>query len=250
MLRMQALSILSVPHPFLDPGDFFPISAKHDPHCNIRQDVNNDDEENTEEQEFTFTCTYPQGTLIFADEIFEDGKIRPIFHAFDQSLLFTNEKNISTSPLKKLFVEQRSSFCTKPIGVSKEPLNEPSQNMTLVEVPASHDICTKSNSTGFSKLRRFRRDLKLRSNSDGKDAFVFLNPNNHAKPNGTKVENVSVKKGNGGKCKSTSSAHEKLYVMNRMRKESNKRRSFLPYKQHLVGFFSSVNIFSKNIHPF
>ena len=49
----------------------------------------------------------------------------------------------------------------------------------------------------------------------------------------------------------SSSAHEKLYMMNRKRKrkESDTRRLFLPYKQQLVGFSTNVNGFSRILHP-
>lgn len=254
LLRLQALSILSVPHSFLDSDDFTPISTNLDPHSNSRQQIHDHNEENIEEQEFSFACTNSQERLAFADEIFENGKIRPTFHAFDQSFIFSNENNVAGSPLraplKKLFVEQQNSFCSKSSSISKELHNDPSENMTMVEVTTSKDNCKKSNSTGFSKSWRFRRDLKTRSNSDGGDAFVFLKPHIPEKHNEAKIENVPVKKGNGGKRKTTLSAHEKLYMMNKMRKETNRRKSFLPYKQNLVGLFSNVNMFSKNLHPF
>lgn len=256
MLRMQALSILQVPHSFHDSDDFAPIPAKLDPYCSTKQQIHNDGEESLEEQEFSFACTDPQGTFISADEIFDNGQIRPIFPALDQSLLFTVANREAASPLrpplKKLLVEQRNSFRSKPSGVPEEPHYEPSRNMTMVEVEASNEQCKKSNSTGFSNLWRFRRDSKLRSNSGCTDTFVFLNPPMPMKSNEAKVENapLNLKKGKGGKRKTTSSAHEKLYLVNRMRKEGSKRRSFLPYRPHLLGFFSNVNRLSKNLHPF
>lgn len=252
VLRMQALSILSVSNSFLDSDDFTPIATIGDPYISTSRQIRNEGTENFEEQEFSFAGTDAQGTLVFADEIFDNGQIRPIFPAFDQSLLFESASSVAASPLRpplrKLLVEHHYSFCSKgKSGVLREPSNEPSLNMTLVEVDPSNEHCKKSNSTGFSKLWRFRRDLKLRSNSDCRDAFVFFNPPMPPKSN---EGNVHIKKETGGKNKATMSAHEKLYVMNRKRKEGNKRRSFLPYRQHLVGLFSDVNRFSRNIHPF
>ncbi|TKY58644.1 hypothetical protein E2542_SST15712 [Spatholobus suberectus] len=46
----------------------------------------------------------------------------------------------------------------------------------MVEVEASNNKCNKSKSMGFSKTWRFRENMKLRSYSDGQNAFVFLNP--------------------------------------------------------------------------
>ena len=136
ILRVQALSILCTPHPFLefsgfapipdkvDPilstkqqikndalfdfDGFCPVQDKVDPFCSINKQIDNDtfldfngfspaedkvdpnyrpkeqlqdnDEENVEEREFSFACTKFKGMHIFADEIFENGKIRQIPH--------------------------------------------------------------------------------------------------------------------------------------------------------------------------
>lgn len=254
MLKMQALSNLHMPHSFLNLDDVTPIPSKHGiDHFSVQEQIHQDRAENFEE--FGFTCIDPQGTLIFADEIFDNGQIRPIYPTiFNQSLLFTATHDNDTShlrpPLKKLFVEQHKDFDSKSCDILKEPLNDqPSQNMTIVEVEALNECCKKSNSTGFSKLWRFRRDLKLRSSSDGKDAFVSFNPPVPTESNKTKGENITVKKRKVGKNK-TLSAHEKFYLANRMRKESNKQKSFLPYKQQLLGLFTNVNGLSRNLHPF
>jgi len=72
--------------------------------------------------------------------------------------------------------------------------------------------------------------LNLRSNSDHKNSLVLLNasaPKNSRKP---KVENIVNKKRKDEK-KNGLLAYEKLYVTNKTRKDSNKRRSFLPYKR-------------------
>ncbi|TKY58643.1 hypothetical protein E2542_SST15711 [Spatholobus suberectus] len=124
--------------------------------------------------------------------------------------------------------------------------------MTMVEVEASNNKCKKSKSTGFSKTWRFRENMKLRSYSDGQNAFVFLNPlgSMSTRSNDAKEKNVVSKKGNGAKCKTSLSPHEKLYMMNRKGKENSKRKSFLPYRQDLIGFFTNVNGFSRNIIPF
>ena len=62
-------------------------------------------------------------------------------------------------PLRKLFVEDRD-------GYSSSAWNRTS-------LKASPELCKKSNSTGFSKLWRFR-DLVHRSNSDGKERGLAL----------------------------------------------------------------------------
>ena len=255
---MQALSVLPLPHAFLVSDEFAPVPAKFDLDFTFKLKIDRADEKLKEqEQEFSFACPNPQGSLVTADEIFDNGQIRPIFPVFDQSILFSSTASHLRPPLKKLFIEQQHDIFpsgSEPQGQPEGLLRELSQKTTVLDlgVEDSKEICKKSNSTGFSKLWRFRRDQKLRSNSDGEDAFVLLNTLAPANSE-TKGKNVTVKKGKDGRRRSrttSSVAHEKLYVMNRKRKESDKRRSFLPYRQQLVGFFANVNGFSKNLHPF
>ncbi|KAJ0257707.1 hypothetical protein HA466_0085290 [Hirschfeldia incana] len=240
-----------------------------------------EDDEDEEEEEFSFACVNAEGSPITAEEAFEDGQIRPVFPLFNRDLLFHYENAdqndcVSTTDgdsesvvrprLRKVFVEEdrdgdgegkkaeEGSYCSWSGGTVAE---------------ASPETCRKSNSTGFSKLWRFR-DLVLRSNSDGRDAFVFLNSNaavgdktqssssTRAAKSTSEEEKKSTKTAKKGKEKTTSSssaekkktksAHERLYMRNRALKEEVKHRSFLPYKQ--VGFFTNVNGLSRNIHPF
>ncbi|EFH66849.1 hypothetical protein ARALYDRAFT_472633 [Arabidopsis lyrata subsp. lyrata] len=242
-----------------------------------------DDEEDEEEEEFSFACVNGEGSPITADEAFEDGQIRPVFPLFNRDLLFDYENDDDKSDdvsvtdenrprLRKLFVEDRNGDGDgeETEDSEKEPLGPYCSWSGGTVAEASPETCRKSNSTGFSKLWRFR-DLVLRSNSDGRDAFVFLNNNNNvgdktrtrsssssstaAAENEKKVIITEKKKGKEKttttetkKKTMTKSAHEKLYMRNRAMKEEVKHRSYLPYKQ--VGFFTNVNGLSRNIHPF
>ncbi|KAL4361193.1 hypothetical protein GQ457_04G007390 [Hibiscus cannabinus] len=227
-----------------------------------------EDEKEEEEEEFSFVCLNPDGSPISADDLFQDGQIRPVFPLFNRDLLFadengtvlkTEEGDAALPPqVKKVFVEDLpESSQPEPAG----PYCEWRGGRTVVE--ASPETCRKSNSTGFSKLWRFR-DLKLRCSSDGKDAFVFLN---HPPPSSSSSSSVKAEKKNekeekkpkvkvseekpkatkSGKTASPS-AHEKLYVKNRAQREEVKRRSYLPYRQ--VGFFTNVSGLSRNVHPY
>ncbi|XP_057452671.1 uncharacterized protein LOC130744513 [Lotus japonicus] len=237
MLTIQALSILHKPHFIQDFDEFTTSPTKLDLDSNVESPIHHDDkEEKFEEQpEFSFASANSHGTLTFADEIFDNGQIRPSFHDIDQI------------PLKKIFIQHNSDFKFEQSDISKEPRIEQLQNTTLVKLDGLNEGCNKSNSTGFSKLWRFRRDLNFRSNSNNKDAFVLLNPPMFARPNKAKVKNVKVR---NTKQKTKLLDHEKLYVANRMRGERNKRRSFLPYKQNLIRLFTNANSLSKNLHPF
>lgn len=84
-----------------------------------------------------------------------------------------------------------------------------------------------------------------RSNSEGKDSFVFLTPKKVA----TRVEKAEVglkeKKAKKPAKETLSSAHEAFYLRNRAMKEEDKRRTYLPYRQDLVGFWTSVGAMGK-----
>ncbi|KAL2957151.1 hypothetical protein AAZX31_18G128200 [Glycine max] len=94
--------------------------------------------------------------------------------------------------------------------------------------------------------------MKLRSNIDGKHTFVLLNPlgSMPMKSIVAKEESNVSKRGNSGKCKTTLSPQEKLYMMNKKSKETCKRKSFLPYRQNLIGVFVIVNGFSRILSSF
>ncbi|XP_030467351.2 uncharacterized protein LOC115686267 [Syzygium oleosum] len=232
-----------------------------------------EEEEEEEEFEFTFACANPEGSPVAADAVFENGKIRPVYPFFDRKLLFADggggDGGSSTpppqlrSPLRKLFVEGRGSASTSSSSSSEEgdELEGVPEGTYCVwrgksseeGAEASPEGCRKSNSTGFSKLWRLK-ELGRRSSSDGKDAFVFLNPRRRGKgeveKEGRKAASATTSKGGkkGRAAATAEEAHEKHYVMARAAKEGEKRKSYLPYKQ--VGFFTNVNGMSRNVHPF
>lgn len=111
-----------------------------------------------------------------------------------------------------------------------------------------------------------------RSHSDGRDAFVFLNNPETAKrevkivQSKSSAEGSSEKKTAGGAKvnaagekkkvkkvqKKTLSAHE-VYLRNKgYNTDEDKRRSYLPYRPELVGFFTNVSGggLTKNVHPY
>ncbi|CAH8257719.1 unnamed protein product [Arabidopsis lyrata] len=219
------------------------------------EEENRDKDEEEREEEFSFASVNAENSPITAEEAFEGGQIRPVYPLFNRNIFFDDPKEETLrSPLKKLFVESTTT--------EEEEEEEESEtvgpycswtNRTVEE--ASPETCRKSNSTGFSKLWRFR-DLVLRSNSDGKDAFVFLS-NGSSSSSSTSAKLSGVKSSEKGKETTktekkkkmrTKSAHEKLYMRNRAMREEGKRRSYLPY-QH-VGFFTNVNGLTRNVHPF
>ncbi|XP_075503975.1 uncharacterized protein LOC142541303 [Primulina tabacum] len=205
-----------------------------------------------EEEEFSFTCGAADMSPIAAEDAFINGQIKAISPLFDRDLFSTHDEldslheNLPTKPpVKKIFVETKDSgeltSANAGIGARK-----------AVEV--SPEVCKKSNSTGFSKIWRFK-DFLGRSNSDGRDAFVFLNDNSHAPPmmeasekGGEERVERKLPKAKKGKTASLS-AHE-VYLRSKA-KDDEKRRSYLPYRPELMGFFTNVNSgLSKNVHPY
>ncbi|KAK7381401.1 hypothetical protein VNO78_34063 [Psophocarpus tetragonolobus] len=110
--------------------------------------------------------------------------------------------------------------------------------------------CRKSRSTGSSSKRWKLLDLLRRSNSEGKESVVFLTPSsgNSAKKKGAKAESgkkIPATNRGGEKRIPAVSAHEALYVRNREMRREDKRRSYLPYRQDLVGFCVNLNSMGK-----
>jgi hypothetical protein len=97
--------------------------------------------------------------------------------------------------------------------------------------------CRKSGSTG--SLLRWSQRLLGRSHSDGKEKFVFLDA---AGPSG------SERKAGGGGHVTAWSYYAKAGAGGS--NDGGRRRSFLPYRQDLVGFFASSTAFHRSYHPF
>ncbi|CAK9137607.1 unnamed protein product [Ilex paraguariensis] len=232
----------------------------------VEEEKNNDEDKNEEDEdddefEFAFVSREADSSPISADDIFYNGQIRPMFPVFNRDLLLGDLEIESYEPskppiptrlsLRKLLSEERyPSSCSSSEADELDGVQPGTycvwtpKAATAEKSPEWHK---KSNSTGSSKRWKFR-DLIHRSNSDGKDAYVFLTP---TKANSKKKDEKN-EKFTTGKVKDcgegmTAAQYAKN---NRMMKEGERRRSFLPYRQDLVGFFANVNGLSRNLHPF
>ncbi|KAG2313009.1 hypothetical protein Bca4012_027598 [Brassica carinata] len=220
-----------------------------------KEEKESDEEGEGEEEgdEFSFASVNGENSPITADEAFEDGQIRPVYPFFNRNLLFEPDaKESLRSPLKKVFVEREEAAATTAGEEESVPIGPYCSWSGRTVEEASPKTCRKSNSTGFSKLWRFR-DLVSRSKSDGKDAFVFLSngssSSSHSSPSTAAAKPNGAKRAEKEKKKTrTKSAHERLYMRNRAIREEGKRRSYLPYKH--VGFFTNVNGLTRNVHPY
>ncbi|KAI3818141.1 hypothetical protein L1987_11944 [Smallanthus sonchifolius] len=226
-----------------------------------------DDEEEEEEGDFTFVCVGENDSPTM--EFSEDGQIRTVFPLFDQSLLLGGDYDDGKRrlpievPVDKVFIESR------PSPLKHGETDGTVRALSEITESGSPEVNMKSNSTGFSKIWRFRNEMN-RSNSDSRDAFVFLErldraTTSEAKTNavgvavGGSTDKVNAAGGGKGKAvrkglntkKSAASAHEIYLKQKGEQTEDERRRSYLPYRPGLMGFFTNVNGgLSKNVHPF
>ncbi|CAO2826381.1 unnamed protein product [Amaranthus hypochondriacus] len=241
-----------------------------------REDKNSDDEDVESEFEFAVLCGEDNSSPISADEIFSDGKIKPLFPVFNTDLIdgygydYQNGSGLDDPPetirlpLRKLFEESRNGngtvSCSSSEGDDLEGIPEgtycvwtPKKKEEVMEMRKK----SKSTGTGSSKRWRFR-DLLYRSNSDGKDTFVFLTPSNivenqneNRKANNgngkrkEKIMRVGAGAGAGASAGTGAGGNKKKSGC-----DVEKKKSYLPYRQDLVGFFANVNGISRTVRPF
>ena len=250
-----------------------------------------------EDDEFEFVSTIAD----LDSRLFFDGEIRQVFPVFNRSLLLNegcddhdrgNEGGHAAAALKKLFIDDHDDDdddagrqASSSSSDEDEPEPEPNMNVTFciwspkrnnnptssASPLQSPSRCKKSNSTGSSSSstpskKWFKlRDLLRRSNSDGKDSFVFLhkpknnnNNNNNKNSSNSHADSSKEKKVKSGKSKAKAktkaqaaavSAHEAFYVKNRAIKQGDKKKSYLPYRQDLLGVFANYNGLAKTLPP-
>lgn len=232
------------------------------------------------------------------DVLISGGQIGPVFPVFNRDLLYVRGGGDRASdreakadrdgdrgrpvaslriPLKDLFVEDRdppSSSSSSEVD-ELEGVPEGSYCVWSPKSPAGSPLspsrCKKSSSTGSSSKRWRFRDLLRRSNSDGKESFVFLTPASRSSslssssdasakekarpspspsPSPSQAGAVAERRSKAKASAASASPHEAFYVRNRALKEGDKRRSYLPYRQDLVGFFANVNGLGRSFPPF
>lgn len=207
-------------------------------------------EEEDKDEDFTFAINGGDSSPIFADDAFEHGKIRPVYPLFNRNLLLSHD-DLSLPvrpPVDNVFIESPARKSDEIDRIAAGPYCSWSK---------SPEMSKKSNSTGFSKLWRFKEYMQ-RSNSDGRDAYVFFNHENKSSTGeGSSEKKISAgkssseKKKKGKKLDKPMSSHE-VYLKKKGYNPEEKRKSYLPYRPELVGFFTNVNGggLSKNVHPY
>ncbi|KAK1410123.1 hypothetical protein QVD17_36656 [Tagetes erecta] len=146
------------------------------------------------------------------------------------------EENDCSDALQKLFINEQRDFTTASSSSSESEVEHDSPEKMIgfcawrykTDAGASPlSKCKKSGSTGSGSKRWRIRHLLRRSNSEGK-----VPPAVEKKCDGEGLK-VAVKL--------KPSIHELLYVQQRGKKEDGKRKTYLPYRKELVGFFTNVN---------
>nr|GME13269.1 uncharacterized protein LOC109150784 [Ipomoea batatas]GME18240.1 uncharacterized protein LOC109150784 [Ipomoea batatas] len=196
-----------------------------------KEETKEDGDGDEEEFEFEFVTGDAVFSPISADEIFYDGQIRPVYPI--------------RLPLRKLFSKEREAQSSCSSSEADEMDGIPPGTYCVWRpkaAPAEKSSPKKSNSTGWSKRWKLR-DLIHRSNSEGKDSFVFLTP--------------SFRKGTPKPEKPAAAAAEASNTADKpatpphcAKSDGDRRRAFLPHKHDLVGLFGNVNGLSRNLQPF
>lgn len=247
-----------------------------------------------DQEDFSFAFDAVNFSGVSADDAFDNGQIKPVFPLFNRDLLLGDVKDLESlrskdrlPNVKNVFVQAEDDddhHATTSSSTAEEDVVGPYCEWSKKVVEAAPEGCKKSNSTGFSKIWRFK-DFMHRSNSDGRDAFVFLN---HMMPSSSistsaaaaapappvvvkreekapAPEGVSEKKVNGTaavggevkkvkkvkKSKMAALTPHEVYLRSKA-KDGDRRRSYLPYRPELVGLFTNVNGggLTRNVHPF
>ncbi|GER35745.1 hypothetical protein STAS_12046 [Striga asiatica] len=217
---------------------------------------------NPSDDDFEFAL-FPEDRVISAVDL------SAVFPVFDRDLLSANggagdkigskseadlpESSVAVAPLSKLFAEESEDRASCS-STEADELESVPEGTYCVWRPRAEDRpppggCRKSSSTGSASKRWRFRDL-LRSNSEGKDSFVFLAPKNREEKLPTAAAELPGRAKGKGAGTAARSAHELLYVHKRAVAEGNKKKSYLPYRRDLVGFFVNVDGLGKSFPRF
>lgn len=245
--------------------EYYDSVNNHDDDDPEHEDLDDDDEEDgdyddsDEEEEFSFMFEGANTPSMETEDV------KQVFPLFNRDLFFSGEglktlrqENIPTKlPVKKVFVETNERSDEGHLVTSATPGSEEIAGPCCEW--SGKAVAKKSNSTGFSKFWRFK-DFSGRSNSDGKDAFVFLNKSQAPRHSIVKRRNREVgppspkaemgKAGKNVRGKTAPLSAHAVYLKNKAKQE-NRRRSYLPYRPELMGFFTNANVgLTRNVHPY
>ncbi|XP_074559057.1 uncharacterized protein LOC141814998 [Curcuma longa] len=218
-----------------------------------------------DDSDFVFAVTDSDAfSSASADEIFFEGRILPVYPLFNRDLL----------PDPSAEEETEAADVAEQIPLRQLLLDDPSPSLpSSSEVPeAAGEFCAwtpnlgkKSASTGTSRRWRLRNLMVGRSQSDGKEKFVFLEAAPPAPPlpakekaasTGTSASKAEQGKGTKKAVRvaemDMATAHRLYYSKGTGSEQAVKgpRRSFVPYRQELYGLFTPINTLQRSRPPF
>ncbi|KAJ0010923.1 hypothetical protein Pint_34456 [Pistacia integerrima] len=239
------------------PSSFYPKLFNAEQH---HSNSNNDDD--GEDFEFNFSGQL-QRTSLSADELFDGGKIRPLKPSTNHESSSTSQK-IKDPEKENMQQQQRGrervsiSSCSRKGTRSLSPMRvtdiiyeqEDDISPTAKIISSTTDnnnnkFCLSAISFSKSYKKWKLKDLLLfRSASEGRATgpdplrkYSVLSKNINKEPED--VKNSSFRStdsaGSVSRRRGTVSAHELHYTANRAVSEELKRKTFLPYKQGLLG---------------
>ncbi|KAL5226899.1 hypothetical protein ABZP36_015164 [Zizania latifolia] len=200
-----------------------------------------------------------------ADELFADGRVRAFYPVFGRVL--DDAPVPERKPrLGRLFHEESrnssvgSTSSSSSAATDAADLDGASPESYCLWIPGSSPASSpsrpsrpprKSGSTGSLAPWRRISDLVVgRSHSDGKEKFLFISP-----PSSPAREHPKAKPTKGGNKSPTEvdtiTAGQRMSYYPKALTGAARRKTFLPYRQDLVGLFGNVNGLSRNHHrPF
>ncbi|KAJ8486608.1 hypothetical protein OPV22_019093 [Ensete ventricosum] len=262
------------------------ISAASRAPESLRQDEEEDesDDEDEGDFEFAFALTDPghgdETTAAAAADIFSDGRIRPLCPVFGRGLPL-GDGPVDRDQIQRLLgnkPQRDSGLDSTPILSEVDDLERVVPGTYCSWAPRPSEAAAqgrrkKSSSTGSLQQWRIRDLMARRSQSDGKKTGMFLaskERRGHKKkaekgtpPRSHRTESeVAVKEGNeekngrGGNGGGVKAGQWDIVTALRMyygkggeqAARHGARRSFLPYKRNVVGFFANVNGIGRRCH--
>ncbi|CAL4948531.1 unnamed protein product [Urochloa decumbens] len=262
-----------------------PGSRRHEPTAadlpisrEVGVSVASDDSDSDSEFEFpsvSLESAAGGGAAAAADELFAGGRIRTFYPVFGR-VLDANATPAPRAPLGRLFqLEQARTSSVASTSSSASSSSSSSAADAGAELdgapPDSYCLWTpgssaasspsrpprKSGSTGsIARWRRIGELVVGRSHSDGKEKLLFFS----APPSPARDKSKPKPPAKGSKAGAVAAASELDAVAagRRMsysgggggKASPGGRRTFLPYRQDLVGLFANVHGLSRSPHPF
>ncbi|KAE8719366.1 Serine carboxypeptidase-like 26 [Hibiscus syriacus] len=231
------------------------------------------DKEDDEDFEFEFSGQLER-TSLSADELFQGGKVRPLNHfdPFETPIHKSRKGSVPVEPKQR--GRDRSSACSSSSSSSYYYVHKKSRSLSpfkasddttfeqeITSNPKSY-VSSILSAISFSKGNwkwKLKDLLLLRSASEGRATGdeSFRNFAVSYNKDAEDINNLSFRStesvGSSSRRRGRVSAHELHYTANRAISEEMRRKTFLPYRQGLLGclgFNPPIHDFSRSIVSF